>query len=106
MKNFWFKALLLPVLFGMQPVANADYPERPIRILVPFAPGGATDILARMIGQKLTQAWGRQVVVDNRTGANGVIASELTAKANPDGYTLLFVAIGHAINPLLHKKLP
>ena len=86
--------------------ANAEYPERPIRILVPFAPGGGTDILARMVGQKLTQAWGKQVVVDNRTGANGVIAAELTAKANPDGHTLLFVAIGHAINPLLNKKLP
>lgn len=86
--------------------ALADYPERPIRIIVPFAPGGGTDILARMIGQRLTQAWGKQVVIDNRTGANGVIAAELTAKANPDGHTLLFVAIGHVINPLLLKKLP
>jgi len=96
----------VPLLLGMVSLASAEYPERPIRIIVPFAPGGGTDILARMIGQKLTQAWGRQVVVDNRTGANGVIAAELTAKANPDGHTLLFVAIGHAINPLINKKLP
>jgi tripartite-type tricarboxylate transporter receptor subunit TctC len=82
------------------------YPDRPIRILVPFTPGGSTDILARMIGQKLTDAWGQQVIVDNRAGANGVVAAELAARANPDGHTLLMVAIGHAINPSLQKKLP
>ena len=82
------------------------YPERPIRILVPFAPGGSTDILARMLGQKLTEAWGQQVVVDNRAGANGVLAAELAVQANPDGHTLLMVAIGHAINPSLQKTLP
>src|ERR1700741_5333340 len=84
----------------------ADYPQRPIRILVPFTPGGSTDILARMIGQKLTDAWGQQVIVDNRAGANGVVAAEMTARANPDGHTLMMVAIGHAINPALQKKLP
>ncbi|MCC6531758.1 MAG: tripartite tricarboxylate transporter substrate binding protein [Burkholderiales bacterium] len=94
------------LLLCVASLANAEYPERPIRIIVPFAPGGGTDILARMIGQRLMQAWGKQVVIDNRTGANGVIAAELTAKANPDGHTLLFVAIGHVINPLLQKKLP
>ena len=77
-----------------------------MRILVPFTPGGGTDILARMIGQKMTDAWGQQVVVENRPGANGIVAAEITAKSNPDGYSLLFVAIGHAINPLLQKKLP
>jgi tripartite-type tricarboxylate transporter receptor subunit TctC len=83
-----------------------EYPSRPIRILVPFTPGGSTDILARMIGQKLTEAWGQQVIVDNRAGANGVVAAELTARANADGHTLMMVAIGHAINPALQKKLP
>jgi tripartite-type tricarboxylate transporter receptor subunit TctC len=86
--------------------AHAEYPDRPIRILVPFTPGGSTDILARMIGQKLTEAWGQQVIADNRPGANGVVAAELTAKSNPDGHTLMFVAIGHAINPILIKTLP
>ena len=89
------------------PCANAaDYPSKPIRILVPFVPGGATDILARLVGQNLTIAWGQQVVIDNRPGANGILAADLTAKATPDGHTLLFVAIGHAINPLLQKDLP
>lgn len=106
MKNFWLKALALLLIAAVVPIASADYPARPLRIIVPFTPGGSTDILARMIGQKLTQAWGQQVIVDNRPGANGVVAADLTAKANPDGHTLLFVAIGHAINPLLQKKLP
>jgi len=105
MKNCWLKLLALLFLAGMFSLARADYPERSIRIIVPFSAGGATDLLARMIGKKLTQAWGQQVVVDNRTGANGIIAYELAAKANPDGHTLLFVAISHAINPLL-QKLP
>lgn len=84
----------------------ANYPDKPIRILVPFTPGGSTDILARMIGQKLQEAWGQQVIADNRPGANGVVAADIAAKANPDGHTLMFVAIGHAINPLLQKNLP
>jgi len=89
------------------PAAHAaEYPEKPIRIIVPFTPGGSTDILARMIGQKLQEAWGQQVIADNRPGANGVVAADIAAKANPDGHTLMFVAIGHAINPLLQKNLP
>jgi tripartite-type tricarboxylate transporter receptor subunit TctC len=102
-------ALLAP-LFALTcalPAAHAaDYPDKPIRIIVPFTPGGSTDILARMIGQKLMEAWGQQVIADNRPGANGVVAAEITAKSNPDGHTLMFVAIGHAINPLLQKSLP
>ena len=88
------------------PIYAEDYPSKPIRILVPFVPGGATDILARLVGQNLTTAWGQQVVIDNRPGANGILAADMTAKATPDGHTLLFVAIGHAINPLLQKNLP
>ncbi len=95
--------LLASPAFTAQP---ADYPQRPIRILVPFTPGGSTDILARMLGQKLSDAWGYQAIVDNRAGANGVVAAELAARANPDGHTLMMVAIGHAINASLQKKLP
>jgi tripartite-type tricarboxylate transporter receptor subunit TctC len=96
--------LLAQPAFPAQPAA--DYPQKPIRILVPFTPGGSTDILARMLGQKLTDAWGHQVIVDNRAGANGVVAADLTAHSNPDGHTLMMVAVGHAINAALQKKLP
>ncbi len=101
--------LLIVTLFSacnITPAVAADYPNRPLRIIVPFTAGGSTDVLARMIGKNLTEAWGQQVVVDNRAGANGVIAAELIAKSNPDGHSLLMVAIGHALNPSLNKKLP
>ena len=84
----------------------AEYPAKPIRMLIPFAPGGATDILARYVGTHLSQALGVQVVPDNRPGANGIIAAEILVKSPADGHTLLFVAIGHAINSLIYKKLP
>src|SRR4051812_19884107 len=82
------------------------YPERPIRLIVPFAPGGAADIVARIIGQKLSSTFGQQVVVDNRPGGGTIIATELAAKAVPDGYTLLVVSASFAVNPSLYKKLP
>lgn len=82
------------------------FPVRPIRMLVPFAPGGTTDIMARVVASQMSTAWGQTAIVDNRPGANGIIASEMTAKASPDGYTLLYVAIGHAINSLIYRKLP
>ena len=98
----------LAILFALSIslVHAQNFPEKPIRILVPFAAGGSTDILARMLGQKMTEAWGQQVVVDNRSGGNGVIAAQLAAQSNADGHTLLMVAIGHAINPSLQKSLP
>src|SRR5262249_22796313 len=74
---------------GSIAAAGADYPDRPIRLLVPFTPGGGTDIIARALGQHLTGAWGQNVIIDNRAGGNTVIASEIVAKARPDGYTLL-----------------
>jgi len=86
--------------------AQGAWPDRQIRMVIPFAAGGTTDLLARALGQHMTQAWGQPVVADNRAGANGVVAGEIVAKAAPDGYTLLMVAMGHAINPLLYKKLP
>ena len=85
---------------------KAAYPDKQIRMVIPFAPGGTTDLLARAVGQHFSQAWGQPVVADNRAGANGVVAGEIVAKAPGDGYTLSIVAMGHAINPLIYKKLP
>lgn len=100
------KTLFIAALLASCNLAAADYPSRPLRIIVPFTAGGSTDILARMIGKHLTESWGQPVVVDNRAGANGVIAAELIARSNPDGHSLLMIAIGHALNPSLNKKLP
>ncbi|MEO7727556.1 MAG: tripartite tricarboxylate transporter substrate binding protein [Burkholderiales bacterium] len=84
----------------------ASYPAKPIRIVVAYTPAGATDILARTIGQKMTEAWGQPVIIDNRPGANGNIGTEYAAKATADGYTLLMVTAGtHGINPSLYRKL-
>jgi tripartite-type tricarboxylate transporter receptor subunit TctC len=79
------------------------YPARPIRIVVPFPPGGASDVTARMLADKFASSWGANVVVDNRTGASGIIGTEIVAKAAADGYTLGFVALSFAINPSIHK---
>jgi len=88
------------------PATAAGYPEKPIRILTPFSAGSVTDLLARPLAAKLSEAWGQPVVVDNRTGAGGSIAAEIVAKANPEGYTLLVGATGPTIiNPLLVKTL-
>jgi tripartite-type tricarboxylate transporter receptor subunit TctC len=82
-----------------------QYPDRPIRLIVGFPPGGAADILGRFVARELTTALGQQVVVDNRGGAGGLIATETTARANADGYTLLFTSIPHVINPHLYGKV-
>ena len=82
------------------------YPERPIRVIVPFAPGGGLDITTRLIGQKLTEKWGQNFVVDTRPGAATIVGSEIAARAMPDGYTLLMITTTFAINPSLYKKLP
>ena len=84
----------------------SDFPSRPIRILVPFPPGGAADTFGRLIGQRLGDAWKHPSVVENRPGAGGIIATEAVARAAPDGYTLLIVTVGHAVNPSLYAKLP
>jgi tripartite-type tricarboxylate transporter receptor subunit TctC len=86
--------------------AQGAWPDKQIRMVIPFAPGGTTDLLARAVGQHMAQVWGQAVVADNRAGANGVVAGEIVAKSPGDGYTLSMVAMGHAINPLLYKKLP
>ncbi|MCE9640067.1 MAG: tripartite tricarboxylate transporter substrate binding protein [Betaproteobacteria bacterium] len=95
------------LLAGALPVAAATYPERPIRIIVPVPPGGSSDFTARIVGQKLVEALGQNVVIENRGGASGVIASEMVARANADGYTLLMSSSStHGIGPVLYRKLP
>ena len=86
--------------------AEPQYPSRPIRIIVPFPPGGPTDVIARFVGQKMTESWGQQVVVDNRTGAGGNVGMGLAANATPDGYTVLFVSSSLMVNPGLYKQVP
>ena len=101
-----FVRLTIGLLALIPAAASAQYPTKPIRMIIPFAAGGTTDLLARAIGQQLTEAWGQPVISDNRAGANGIIAAEIVAKSPPDGQTLLFVAMGHATNPLIYKNLP
>ncbi|MEO8442436.1 MAG: tripartite tricarboxylate transporter substrate-binding protein, partial [Betaproteobacteria bacterium] len=98
-------ALALAVTAFNASAQNA-YPNKSIRIVVPFPPGGSTDFLARGIGNKITAAWGQQVVIDNRGGAAGILATDIVAKAAPDGYTLLMNAISHASNASLYSKIP
>jgi tripartite-type tricarboxylate transporter receptor subunit TctC len=86
--------------------AERKFPNKPIRMLVPFSPGSQTDILARWLGEKMTENWHQQVVVDNRPSAGGTIASQYVLAANPDGHTLMMVSTGHAGNATLYSKLP
>ena len=83
--------------------AQSDYPNRPIRLIIPFPPGGSNDVVGRMIGDQLSKQLGKQVVIDNRAGAGGVIGTELAGKEKPDGYTLLVISLAHAVNPWLYK---
>jgi tripartite-type tricarboxylate transporter receptor subunit TctC len=88
------------------PGPAADYPNRPVRLIGPFAPGAGTDTTARMIAAKLTQLWGQQFIVDNRTGAAGAIGVDLTAKAPADGYTICLISASHSVNSATNSKLP
>jgi len=98
--------LLLALAAGVGAAAQ-PYPTHPIRLIVPYPPGGANDLLGRILGERLSAAWGQPVVVDNRPGANGLIGVELAKHSAPDGYTLLIGATGtHAVNPVLYSKLP
>ena len=100
----WLALLFLPQLAFAQTIQ--DYPKRPIRWIIPFPPGGFTEVLARMVGQKLTQAWGQTVVIDNRPGASSIVGTDIASKASPDGYTLLSSNATFAINQSMHSKLP
>ena len=98
----------MAVLAGIAAGAHAQaYPTKAIRLIVPYTPGGTSDILARVIGQKMNEAWGRPVIVENKPGANGNIGADLVAKAAPDGYTLLLADIGAlCISPSVLAGLP
>ncbi|MGH8619524.1 MAG: Bug family tripartite tricarboxylate transporter substrate binding protein [Burkholderiales bacterium] len=93
--------LAAPACLWAQP-----YPAKPVRMIVGFAPGGGTDVTARAIVQPLSEGLGQRVVIDNRPGANGVLGTDLAAKAAPDGYTILMVNSGHTVNPGMYQKLP
>src|SRR5512134_1499466 len=101
---------LLSIAAGVLIAAGAAhaqaYPTKPIRMIIPFGAGGSTDVLVRIVAQKLPEVLGQQVVIDNRTGAGGLIGTELVAKANPDGYTLLGTGSPHSIFPNLYKNVP
>jgi tripartite-type tricarboxylate transporter receptor subunit TctC len=110
MKNGWRRllrgALALCMLTTLAPAALAQpgkWPEKPVRLVVPFAPGGGTDIVARMIAARLSEEFGQQFVVDNRAGAGGTIGAEIVARATADGYTVAFVSTSYATNPALYK---
>ena len=92
-----------PVLTGSAVAADSAYPQKAIRLVIPFAPGGSNDIVGRMIGMQLQERVGQAVVIDNRAGAGGVIGTELVARAAADGYSLLIVSVAHAFNPALYK---
>src|SRR5918999_1596112 len=96
-----------PAAAQRAPVASSDYPNKPVRIIVPQAAGGGVDVVARNLAQKLSETWGQQVLVDNRPGANGIIGIEAIAKSKPDGYTLgaAFTSV-LTINPHVYKTLP
>jgi tripartite-type tricarboxylate transporter receptor subunit TctC len=100
-------ALPLALVAGILPAAAQGFPQKPLRLVVPFPPGGPLDTVGRAIAQKLTEAWGQSVVVDNRPGAGGNIGADLVAKAAPDGYTVVMGALStHAVNPSLYPKMP
>jgi len=100
-----FATLVFAACIGLAAHA-ADFPSRPVRIIVPSTPAGGLDVLARLLAPRLTEKWGQQIVIENRAGAGGIIGTEIAAKATPDGHTLLLVAAGYSANPFLYKSLP
>ena len=107
-RNGWSRVsvLSLALLSATATTFAQNYPAKPIRLIVPAAPGGGTDYSARLIGAKLTELWGQTVVIDNRTGAAGNIGVELAVKSAPDGHTLVMPITSFPVNPSLYPKLP
>src|ERR1700757_4265889 len=109
MMGTWLRiaaALIAVLAAGSTARAPSAFPTRPVHVFVPYPAGGGVDVLARTLGDVVSRQWGQSVVVENRPGAGGVLASEALAQAAPDGYTLIVVASGHATNPFLYAKLP
>lgn len=108
-RRAWCAAIACWGVFTVSCVVHAQspaYPVKPLRLIIPFPPGGASDILARTVGERLTERFGQQVLVEHRAGAGGLIAIETAAKAPPDGHTLLQIATSFVINPSLYRKVP
>ena len=103
LRSLLLAAAGLLVAFTTMAAAQADYPNRPVRLIIPFPPGGSNDVVGRMIGDQLSKQLGKQVIVDNRAGAGGVIGTELASHAPADGYTILVISLAHAVNPWLYK---
>jgi len=99
-------ALGVALAWSVDAPAQAAWPSKPVRVVVPFAPGGATDVIGRMLAQKLAEAWGHSVPVENRTGAGGSVGGDIVAKSPGDGYTLLFASGAITINPQIYKNMP
>lgn len=97
---------LVIIGFASPVVAQSSYPDRPVKLIVPFGPGGFTDVVARILGQKLSVAMGQQFVVENKPGAGSTIGTDFVAKAAPDGYTLVMVSTAHVLGPWVYKKVP
>ena len=105
--QFFGIALLSAIsLSPSESISQDRWPSKPVRMVVPFAPGGSTDVLARMLGQKLSERWGQPVVIENKAGAGGNVGADLVAKSSGDGYTLLMASGSIAINPSIYKKMP
>lgn len=99
-------AVMIALIAGPGVTGAQDYPSRSIRVIAPFGAGGGADIYARILAKKMSEIFQQQVMVDNRAGANGIIGTDIVAKAPPDGYTILFVTSAHAINPVIRRDLP
>lgn len=102
----WFIGVLATIGFAAPVVAQSNYPDRPVKLIIPFGPGGFTDVVARILGQKLSVAMGQQFVVENKPGAGSTIGTDFVAKAAPDGYTLVMVSTAHVLGPWVYKKVP
>src|SRR6516164_5533746 len=105
-RSHWYTLLAVVFFFTLGRASFAQYPERPIHLVLPFPPGGAVDLVTRLVGESMAADLGKPFVYENKSGAAGILATETVAKAEPDGYTLLITTPNHTINAALNPKLP